>query len=278
MSGNDYAQLGLQDTDDLNAMLVYQAQALWSQELVVFGKCVSESAKELKVLEVGTGTGEFSIRIARQFPNIRVTGIDLEDRNISFAKKRLEKEDDPLRSRITFQTGNIFDLKDFADESFDIVSCRSTLPAIEHADKALAQLARVAKKGGYLHLLNEDYGLCYSYPSDSEKLWAATRQYFYKDKANPLIGRASFTLVKTVIPQAKDIQITYGQADTVRVSRDIIAKIFKSWRDGYSEAVAKANEGVTTEQVRSWFDELIKTTESPTGYSCWQVVFCTVKV
>jgi len=278
MENKEYAQLGLQSTNDLNDMLFYQAEALWPQESKFFEDYVQkyESTNQIvKILDVAAGTGEFVIRLAKKFKNSQIVGIELENGNVDAANKRIAKES--LENRIKFQQGDIFNLKDIADSSFDIVSCRSALHAIQNPKNAISELYRVTKKnGGILHLLNEDYGMLYSSPIDSETLWKACQQYFIKDNANPFMGRSSYPIVHEVIPNAS-INLQYVFADTVKCSKEEISKIFKSWRNGYSGAIAKAN-GISKETVDKWFNELIECTESENGYSCWQNVVCIVKV
>lgn len=278
---SDYAQHGLQTTDDLTEMLKCQVDAIWPQEVVLFRdyfkKLTSSNQKNITLLDVGTGTGEIAFRIAKEFPNVQIVATDLEESNIKEARKRLSGSE--FEKRVTFQVGNIFDLKELPSNGFDIVTCRSTLHAIENQSKAISSLARlVNKNGGMLHMLNEDYGMINSYPYDSESLWKACQQYFHNDKANPHMGRSSYTMVKETLPanQISDIRLTYIQVDTVKVPREIVSKIYKSWRDGYSKAVAKAS-GNKEEDIIKWFNGIIECSENPNGYSCWQSIICTVE-
>src|SRR4051812_27534548 len=49
-----------------------QAEAIWPQELPLVRRY---SARD--ILDVGCGTGEITVRLAAEFPDARITGIDL---------------------------------------------------------------------------------------------------------------------------------------------------------------------------------------------------------
>ena len=63
-----------------------------------------------------------------------------------------------LASRLTFEHQSIFAL-DAQTGSFDLTVCRHVLHSIPQADAVIAELARVTRPGGYLHLIVEDYGM-----------------------------------------------------------------------------------------------------------------------
>jgi len=279
--GEDYAQINLLSDGELGDMLFAQAEGIWPKEILLFEGYFRrfKPDQQVKILEVAAGNGEISIRLAKQFSNAIVTGVDLEPKNVEAAKRRVNAlQDSTVQTRLNFEIANMFDLKQFPDDSFDIVSCRSALHAIQDAPSAIAQLARVAKKnGGFLHLLNEDYGMMYSYPFDSQPLWLACQDFFKADNTNSLMGRASYPIVKKVVPNTKEILLTYVQIDTIRVPRHIVSKIFQTWRNGYSGVIAKAS-GHSIEVVTQWWNNLISCTESDDGYSCWQIVFCSVEL
>ena len=58
--------------------------------------------------------------------------------------------------RVRFDNRSIFELG-IPDAQFDLVMCRHVLQAIPHADRAIGELARVTKRGGWIHLIAEDY-------------------------------------------------------------------------------------------------------------------------
>jgi SAM-dependent methyltransferase len=91
-----------------------------------------------RVLDVGCGTGEDALFLAREFPQARVRGVDLSEEMIraAVAKVGLDPE-----GRIAFKQGDAADLP-FPDESFDLVAQLNMPPFF-------AEIARVLRPGGH---------------------------------------------------------------------------------------------------------------------------------
>ena len=81
-------------------------------------------------------------------------GVDIIDSHLELARSRYAR----LTPRLSFEHQSIFELQ-AADHSFDLTVCRHVLHSIPHADRVIAELARVTRPGGYLHLIPEDYGM-----------------------------------------------------------------------------------------------------------------------
>jgi SAM-dependent methyltransferase len=77
-----------------------------------------------------------------------VTAIDSSPSIIELAHENMTGKPD-LSGRIEFRTDDILDLS-FPDGEFDMVWCWGVLTHIQAAESAIAQLARVAKPGGYV--------------------------------------------------------------------------------------------------------------------------------
>jgi ubiquinone/menaquinone biosynthesis C-methylase UbiE len=92
-----------------------------------------------RVLDVGCGTGEGSLFLAREFPQARVRGVDISEEMIraAVAKVGLDPE-----GRIAFKVGDASDLP-YADESFDLVAQLNMPPFF-------SELARVLRPGGHV--------------------------------------------------------------------------------------------------------------------------------
>ena len=45
-----------------------------------------------KILDIGCGSGTFTRKIAKQFPKVEITGMDISEKVISFAKKESTKK------------------------------------------------------------------------------------------------------------------------------------------------------------------------------------------
>lgn len=92
------------------------------------------------VLDVGTGRGRFAISFALEGAN--VYAMDISKEMLQLAKN----ESDGAGARIEFQQGDAENLP-YDDESFDIVTCMETIMHLPDPQKAIHELARVARPG-----------------------------------------------------------------------------------------------------------------------------------
>ena len=65
------------------------------------------------------------------------------------------------------------ELRELDDDSFDLVVNRHMLQSIPRAEDVIRELCRVAKPGGRIHLLAEDYAMIHFHPvdGDSDRFW-----------------------------------------------------------------------------------------------------------
>lgn len=107
--------------------------------------------RKLKILDVGCGSGFFSILLAGQGHD--VTGTDLTPEMIHHAALLAEEEKTPC----TFYIMDAENL-DFADETFDVVISRNLTWTLPNAEKAYQEWIRVLKKDGILLNFDANYG------------------------------------------------------------------------------------------------------------------------
>ncbi len=100
-----------------------------------------EIKKGMKILDVGCGTGNFSVKLAKK--GCSVTGIDVSDEMLSIARKKASD----LNLDIELMNMNVNNLS-FDDNTFDGIISMTAFEFIEDAPKALKELLRVVKKGG----------------------------------------------------------------------------------------------------------------------------------
>jgi len=99
--------------------------------------------KGMKVLDVGCGTGNFSIKLAKK--GCKVTGIDLSDKMLILAREKTKKES----LHIDYYDMNVYDLN-FPDEYFDAVFSMATFEFIKDIGKAIIEIFRVCKDKGQI--------------------------------------------------------------------------------------------------------------------------------
>jgi ubiquinone biosynthesis O-methyltransferase len=99
--------------------------------------------KGMKVLDVGCGTGNFSIKLAKL--GCSVTGIDISDNMLQIAQNKAEVEN----LDIQFLHMNLNDLN-FNENKFDAVFSMAAFEFVddEDAPKALEGMLKVVKNGG----------------------------------------------------------------------------------------------------------------------------------
>ncbi len=97
----------------------------------------------MNVLDVGCGTGNFSIKLAKM--GCKVTGIDISDNMLDIARKKSAEENLDIK----FLHMDLNDLM-FEENKFDAIFSMAAFEFIndDHAPKALEGMLRVVKKDG----------------------------------------------------------------------------------------------------------------------------------
>lgn len=105
-----------------------------------------------RVLEIGSGTGNLTLRAKRSRPGIDMVGVDPDPLALTRARRKLNGE-----SGIRFDHGYAQELP-YADAEFDRVLSSLMLHHLDSDAKAaaLAQAWRVLRPGGRLHLVDID--------------------------------------------------------------------------------------------------------------------------
>lgn len=107
-----------------------------------------ELRPEMKLLEVGVGTGLSLPMLPR---TVKITGIDLSQKMLDQARKRLELED--LKNHVELIKMDATHLE-FPDNSFDRVLAAYFISTVPDPVKVVEEMKRVCRPGGYLVFLN----------------------------------------------------------------------------------------------------------------------------
>jgi ubiquinone/menaquinone biosynthesis C-methylase UbiE len=248
-----------------------QARAIWPQEIPLLGRYALPAAPH--ILDAGCGTGEGASRLAELFPRAHVLGVDIVDHHLELARGRYAS----LAPRVTFEHQSIFELK-AADRSFDLTVSRHVLHSIPHADRVIAELARVTARGGYLHLIPEDYGMLHFQRSllDPRDFWHQVATSFGERTGTDLfIGRNAFSILAAM--KLEQIKVDYVVVDTLRVPRETFAAILEAWRDGYAESIGELTP-ISRESAVAYFNQMIANIRDPLGYAVWMVPVVSARV
>lgn len=244
--------------------LAAQASAIWPQEEGLFARYGLSG--RARIADIGCGTGEITRRLAHLYGESAVVGVDILEGPLVHARAHTAA----LSDRVSFEHGDAFQLR-FARSEFDLVVCRHMTQAVPEPELVLAELLRVCKPGGWLHVLSEDYSMLH-FPHgtvDPDRLWRdGVGGMARSTGTDERIGRRTWALMMRLGLQ--DLRVDYATVDTLRVPRETFAEIIRAWRDGYSRAT-ETQGLLTAGEARHLFDYVIEAILDPNEYSVWHV-------
>jgi ubiquinone/menaquinone biosynthesis C-methylase UbiE len=244
--------------------LAAQASAIWPQEEPLFARYAL--APDCRIADIGCGSGEITSRLARMYPRANVIGIDILEGSVAYASRRYAA----LAPRLRFQQGDAFALA-LESGQFDLVVCRHMTQTIPEPQQALAELRRICKPGGWLHILSEDYGMLHMMPGklDPDRLWHEGAVEFGRNTGvDTRIGRRTWTLLRAL--GIEELRVDYVTVDTLRVPRETFAAMMEAWRDGYVDAIGE-HTTLSSAEARALFDYIIASIRNPEEYAVWHV-------
>ena len=104
----------------------------------LFGEIIELIEPNLKIIDVGCGTGLFSFSVADKCSS--VVGIDLSERNINKAKKNLAKQPDP---KVSFLHNSITEIQQDNKQHFDYAVLTFVIHEV-NADERISLLKDIA--------------------------------------------------------------------------------------------------------------------------------------
>jgi ubiquinone/menaquinone biosynthesis C-methylase UbiE len=244
--------------------LAAQIEAIWPQERPLLARYGLLAGS--RILDVGCGTGEFAARIANEIPGSDVLGVDVLESSLHYARRR----HGDLGGRLRFEGGDAFSLG-AADATFDLAVCRHMTQAVPQPERILAELVRVTRPRGWVHVLSEDYAMLHmmSGPLDSDELWwRGPIDYTRRTGTDARIGRRTWSILTAL--GLESVAVDYVIVDTLRVPRETFARIIEAWRDGYAGPLADGSP-LSEEAFRRHFDEVIASLRDPRDYGVWFV-------
>jgi hypothetical protein len=137
--------------------------------------------------------------------------------------------------------------------------------------RVLAELVRVCKSGGWVHVLSEDYGMLHMpvRALDPDRLWQdGVFAYTRATGTDARVGRHTFAYLRAL--GLTELRVDYVVVDTLRVPRETFAAILEAWRDGYTDVFGEKSR-LSAEQARELFDQIIESVRDPNAYAVWHV-------
>ncbi|KAL5396699.1 hypothetical protein PMIN06_001774 [Paraphaeosphaeria minitans] len=102
------------------------------------------------ILDLGCGPGTITTGLAQYVPQGSITGVDLTPEIIAQAEQLAEQQEGGAPKNVKFSTGNVLEGLPFENETFDVVWMSQVLIHIPEPVKALKELRRVLKTGGFI--------------------------------------------------------------------------------------------------------------------------------
>ncbi len=136
--------------------LVQQAEH-WRHRLITDG---TELEPGTRLLEVGTGVGAVLAVLGQEFPDLELTGVDIEPKQLDYARGHLER----AGVEATLVEADALTLP-FEDESFGHVWMMWFLEHVADPVAVLREARRVLVPGGGITAIEVDYATCHAEPS-----------------------------------------------------------------------------------------------------------------
>ena len=108
---------------------------------------INEQSISGHVLDLGCGTGEIDIWLARRKPGIDIDAVDISNAALEIFRDHLDKEENVVSSRVTIHQSNISSLP-FPDSHFDCCLISHILEHIEDHTPVFKEIYRCLKPGG----------------------------------------------------------------------------------------------------------------------------------
>ncbi len=108
------------------------------------------------VLDVGSGPGSITQEFGRRVgPGGQAVGIDINETFVSRARAQTQQQE---LSQVRYEHADFPPLP-FADRTFDRVFCKNVLEYVDSAEATVREIARVAKPGGKIVLIDSDWDM-----------------------------------------------------------------------------------------------------------------------
>jgi ubiquinone/menaquinone biosynthesis C-methylase UbiE len=143
-----------------------------------------------RVLDLGSGLGQFSRAMARAVPRGRVVAIERDFEQLGTARRLAN--DDGETNLVDFRQGDVTQLDLGNDrESFDVAHTRFLLEHLPDPLSVVKTMVRAVRPGGRIVLADDDHGVLRLWPESPGMydLWSAYMRTYDRIGNDPFVGR-----------------------------------------------------------------------------------------
>lgn len=135
--------------DFMNTAMTLGLHRRWRDNALKAALKLLPGSKDLKILDVATGTGDVAFRLHSLLPEARITGIDLSAGMLDVARKKLSEMPAEAQRLIKFDKADCLSLP-FADGEFSLITVAYGVRNFENLLQGLREMRRVLAPGGVL--------------------------------------------------------------------------------------------------------------------------------
>jgi SAM-dependent methyltransferase len=221
-----------------------------------------------RIIDFGSGLGQFSRAMARAVPRGHVIGIERDEKQLAEAK-RLAASDDAV---VDFRRGDVLNLDLPRDEwgSFDVAHARFILEHVPDPLKVVQTMVRAVKSGGRIVLADDDHGVMRLWPEPPgfNDLWRAYVRTYDRIGNDPYVGRRLVELLHRAGAQpVRNTWIFFGgcagmeifdvlaanMAGVVRTARDAIFSMSLFERNAFERVMREYDTWSQRPDAALWF-------------------------
>lgn len=159
--------------------------------------------QQIDILVAGCGTGRHAIQLARYFRPVRVTGIDIGESSLAYARKKAEQ----YQTEIDWRLLDILNACQLGKQ-FDVIECSGVLHHMESPLAGLRALTQVLKPGGLIKIA--------LYSRRARRLISA----FRKEMANLSANDDQLRLIRQAILNGEMEELIPGDWNVIKESPD----------------------------------------------------------
>lgn len=198
-----------------------------------------------KILELGCGTGNYTLMLRNKFRGARIKALDISEEMISVAQNKLKHKN------IEFMVADVE--KIIPDQDFDLITSNACFQWLNDPAKALRGYAKSLQKGGVvcfsifgpdtfcelntaLKSVLEESRLDAAYFCNRDSLKAMLKDNFKSVKINEICYKESFGSLKGLLEKIKYSGIRgNGLSKKVYFSRGLLERWEKAYLDRFQE-------------------------------------------